>query len=257
MYELAGYRALQGLGAGGLMALAITILGDLVAPRERARYQGVLPRRLRHLERARPGGRRLLRRRRDDPRHRRLALGVPRSTCRSASSRSSSSRACCTCRRSSRSSTASTGRARSLLVVTLVPLLLVAEQGREWGWDSPDAIACYVDRRARPGRVHLRRAVRQGATRSCRCTCSATAPSRSVRAPTSSSASACSAAWPRCRSTCRSCKGQTPTAAGLTLIPFTLGIMAGSIIAGQTTSRTGRYKALPGLRHGPHGQRLR
>src|SRR3954470_21923515 len=40
MYELAGYRALQGLGAGGLMALAITILGDLVAPRERARYQG-------------------------------------------------------------------------------------------------------------------------------------------------------------------------------------------------------------------------
>src|SRR4029079_7006367 len=40
MYELAVYRGLQGLGAGGLMALAITILGDLVAPRERARYQG-------------------------------------------------------------------------------------------------------------------------------------------------------------------------------------------------------------------------
>src|SRR6188768_257919 len=40
MYQLAVYRGIQGLGAGGLMALAITILGDLVAPRERARYQG-------------------------------------------------------------------------------------------------------------------------------------------------------------------------------------------------------------------------
>ena len=40
-------------------------------------------------------------------------------------------------------------------------------------------------------------------------------------------------------------KGQSPTEAGLTLIPFTLGIMTGSIVAGQTTSRTGRYKAFP------------
>jgi EmrB/QacA subfamily drug resistance transporter len=40
MYQLAGFRALQGLGAGGLFALALTIIGDIVAPRERARYQG-------------------------------------------------------------------------------------------------------------------------------------------------------------------------------------------------------------------------
>ena len=40
MYELAGFRALQGLGAGGLMCLALTIIGDIVPPRERARYQG-------------------------------------------------------------------------------------------------------------------------------------------------------------------------------------------------------------------------
>jgi EmrB/QacA subfamily drug resistance transporter len=41
MYELAAYRALQGLGAGGLFALALTIIADIVPPRDRARYQGV------------------------------------------------------------------------------------------------------------------------------------------------------------------------------------------------------------------------
>ncbi|MCX8529910.1 MAG: MDR family MFS transporter [Rhodoluna sp.] len=42
MYELAAYRAVQGLGAGGLFALAITILSDIASPRERARYQGYI-----------------------------------------------------------------------------------------------------------------------------------------------------------------------------------------------------------------------
>ena len=41
MIELASYRALQGFGAGGLFALALTILADIVPPRERARYQGL------------------------------------------------------------------------------------------------------------------------------------------------------------------------------------------------------------------------
>lgn len=40
MYELAVFRAVQGLGAGGLISLAFAIIGDIVAPRERARYQG-------------------------------------------------------------------------------------------------------------------------------------------------------------------------------------------------------------------------
>jgi EmrB/QacA subfamily drug resistance transporter len=40
MYELAAYRALQGMGAGGLFALALTIIADIVPPRDRARYQG-------------------------------------------------------------------------------------------------------------------------------------------------------------------------------------------------------------------------
>jgi len=40
MYELAGFRAFQGLGAGGLMSLAFTIVGDIAPARERVRYQG-------------------------------------------------------------------------------------------------------------------------------------------------------------------------------------------------------------------------
>jgi MFS family permease len=40
-------------------------------------------------------------------------------------------------------------------------------------------------------------------------------------------------------------KGSSPTTAGLQMIPFVVGIMAGSITAGQLIARTGRYRIFP------------
>jgi MFS family permease len=40
MGELIAFRALQGIGAGGLIVTIIAVIGDVIAPRERARYQG-------------------------------------------------------------------------------------------------------------------------------------------------------------------------------------------------------------------------
>ena len=72
MTELVLARGVQGLGAGGLLSLSLAVIGAIVPPRERGRWQGLIGARLRLGVDHRPGGRRVHRR------HHELALGVPR-----------------------------------------------------------------------------------------------------------------------------------------------------------------------------------
>ena len=245
---LAVFRAVQGLGAGGLFSLALAIIGDIVPPRERAKYQGYFLAVFGTATRARPGHRRVLRRSGDDPRRHRLALGLPRQR---ADRR----------RRTRRRHPHAPPQPhpprpphrlarRPSLSVALVPLLIVAEQGREWGWDSATGrspatrSACSASSRSSSASGAM------GRRRSSRCASSEQHGRRRPRSPRSSSASAMFGGLAALPLYLQIVKGATPTQAGLQLLPMTLGIMVGSIISGQIISRTGRYRKFPiiGLR---------
>ncbi len=244
MWELTAFRAFQGIGAGGLFALALAIIGDIVPPRERARYQGYFVAVFGTSSVLGPvlGGT--------------LAgqtsilgitgwrwvflvnvpigfaafavvakvLNIPHT------------------RREHRID----WPGAIALVVALVPLLTVAQQGREWGWGSHRSIACYVI--AAVGLAAFLLAEHRFGD-------DALLPLRLFRNSVFSVTSLAGviigmgmfggiAVLPLYL---QIVKGASPTKAGLLTVPLVIGIMAASILAGQVTAKTGRYKIFPVL----------
>ena len=242
MYELAAFRAIQGIGAGGLMSLALAIIGDIVPPRERAKYQGYFLAVFGTASVIGPilggffagtesilwvDGWRWV-----------FYLNVPIGIA------------------------AMIVVARVLhlphhrvnhridwpgavsLIIGLVPLLTVAEQGRAWGWDSGRAILCYVI-----GAIGLvafviaERAYKDEALLPLRLF-----GNRTVAVGSASSTILGMAMFGGLMTVplyLQIVKGSSATLAGLQMIPFVVGIMSGSIIAGQLIARTGRYRIFP------------
>lgn len=247
MYELAAFRAVQGLGAGGLMSLAMTIMGDIVPPRERARYQGyflavfgistvlgpVLGGFFADFDSLGSffgtpiAGWRWV-----------FLINVPIAI------------------------VALFVVARVLnvphqrhnhkidwwgglsLVVAVVPFLIVAEQGNKWGWGSQNAIICYViGAIGVVSFIFIEKLMKDAAL----------IPLRLFKNSTFTVAIiggvivgvAMFGAIMMIPQYMQVVQGYSPTESGLLMIPLMAGIMSASIISGQITSKTGRYKVFP------------
>ncbi|MFG1608868.1 MDR family MFS transporter [Actinoplanes sp. NPDC049265] len=242
MYWLAGSRAVQGIGAGGLMSLALAIIGDIVPPRERAKYQGLFLAVFGTASVIGPilggffaGADKLLW---IDGWRWVFYLNVPIGIA-----------AMIVVARvlhlpHTRVSHRIDWPGALALIVGLVPLLTVAEQGRTWGWDSGRAILCYVI-----GAVGLvafvlaERAYKEEALLPLRMF-----GNRTVAVSSISSTILGMAMFGGLMTVplyLQIVKGSTATAAGLQMIPFVVGIMSGSILSGQLIARTGRYRIFP------------
>jgi EmrB/QacA subfamily drug resistance transporter len=242
MYQLAAFRAVQGVGAGGLMSLALAIIGDIVPPRERSRYQGYFMAVFGTSSVLGPviggflagqssllgvTGWRWI-----------FYVNVPLGLL----------------------AFAAVFRVLHLpherrehridwpgalaLVTFLVPLLVVAEQGRIWGWTDPRSLVCYaVGAVGFAAFVLAERAYGDEAL----------LPLQLFRNRSFSVASVGSVVvgagmfgglllLPQYLQIVH---GSSATVAGLQMIPLVAGIMVGAMGSGIAISRTGRYRVFP------------
>jgi EmrB/QacA subfamily drug resistance transporter len=242
MYELAAFRAIQGVGAGGLMSMALAIIGDIVPPRERAKYQGFFLAVFGTASVIGPllggffagqetilgitGWRWIF--------YLNVPIGIAAMTV--------------VARVLHLPHTRTDHRidwpGAVALIVGLVPLLTVAEQGRSWGWDSPRSFACYaIGLIGIVGFILAERAYKDEALLPLRLF-----KNKTVAVGSISSTIIGMAMFGGLLTVplyLQIVKGSTATEAGLQMIPFVIGIMAGSITAGQLIARTGRYRIFP------------
>jgi EmrB/QacA subfamily drug resistance transporter len=242
MYQLAAFRAFQGLGAGGLFTLVLAIIGDIVSPRERARYTGYFMAMFGTSSVLGPliggffagqatifgiAGWRWV-----------FLVNVPIGIA-----------ALVVVFRTLhihhvRRQVRIDWWGALALVVALVPLLTVAEQGREWGWDSPRSVAAYVV--GGLGLVAFYLAERMMGD-------AALIPLRLFRiraAAVTISASvivgmAMFGGIMLLPLYMQIVHGASPTEAGLLMLPMVAGMMVGSIGSGQVISRTGHIRMFP------------
>ena len=242
MTELALARGVQGLGAGGLLALALTIIGDIVSLKDRAKYQGYfmsvfgvssvlgpvvggafagsanilgfegwrwvffinLPIGLAALAVVF------------------LFLHLPAKHVKQKIDYWGA----------------------AAITLAIVPLLLVAEQGRSWGWASLNSFLCYG--LGVVGIVWFLLAEKRAGDY-------ALIPLRLFRNTTFGLSSLLNfiigigmfGAIAMLPMYLQLVKGLTPTEAGLMMITFTVGILSGSITAGRTISASGTYRIFP------------
>ena len=242
MYELAGFRAFQGIGAGGIMPLALAVIGDIIPPRQRARYQGYMMAVFAGSSVLGPvlGG--LLAGTSD-------FLGVAGWRWIFYINVPIAVVALFVIARVLKLDYVRRERridwwGSLLLAVGLVPLLVVAEQGQAWGWTSADSFACYF-----LCAVGLALFIwvehRMGDD--------ALLPLRLFRSPTFSVASgqvtiigmAMFGGLSVIPLYLQIVKGASPTKSGLLLLPMVAGLMLASLAAGRIVARTGRYKVFP------------
>ncbi|MFD9792551.1 MDR family MFS transporter [Streptomyces sp. NPDC059070] len=242
MTELAVFRAVQGIGAGGLMSLALAIIGDLVPPRERARYQGYMLATFAASSVVGPlvggflagqssilgvAGWRWV-----------FLVNVPIGIIALFVV-------------AKVLNLPHTRRDRRIdwwgaltIALGVVPLLLVAEQGRIWGWGSTRSLLCYG---IGASGIALWAFVER------RMGDDALIPMRLFRNGTFSKTSLLSVlvgagmfgGMLMIPQYLQIVKGASPTRSGLEMLPLMLGVIIASVISGQLTARTGHYKIFP------------
>ena len=242
MYELAAFRALQGVGAGGLMSLAFAIVGDMIPARERGKYQGYFLAVFGLSSVAGPvvGG---------------FFAGLPSllgvdgwrwvflvNIPIGVIALIVVSRVLNLPHRRVDQKVDYWGALT--LCLGVVPMLIVAEQGQDWGWGSAASLAMFAI--GAVGIVSFILVERRMGD-------AALLPMRLFRNSVFSLANILNfivgmgmfgglVALPLYLQIVR---GESPTDAGLLTLPLMVGITVSSLSSGQVIARTGRYKVLP------------
>ncbi|HEY3530791.1 MAG TPA: MFS transporter, partial [Nocardioides sp.] len=242
MYMLAAFRAVQGIGAGGLFTLVLAIIGDIVSPRERARYTGYFMATFGTSSVLGPviGG---------FFADRSAILGLTGWRWVFLVNVPIGIAALFVVYRTlhvhhERREARIDWWGAVTLVVALVPLLTVAEQGRDWGWASGRAMVCYVIGAIGLGAFYAaERRMSEHAMIPLRMfSIRPVAVGIAANVITGMALFGGILVLPLYMQIVH---GASPMRSGFLMLPMVVGMMSASIISGQVISRTGRIRAFP------------